>query len=138
MNISKATLLLFSFSTLLFSCTRTPGEGGRASITGHVDKIRRVQINNPASTVDTIAASDEEVFIVYGDNISPNDRVFTNPDGDFAFNWLRTGDYTLYVYSEDTVITSQPLPRIAIQASVNIDDRDEVVEVGTITIFDEF
>ena len=138
MNILKRHCYFF-LSALYYSLAQGPLVKEEASsITGHVDQIRRVQINNPASTVDTIAASDEEVFIVYGDNISPNDRVFTNPDGDFAFNWLRTGDYTLYVYSEDTVITSQPLPRIAIEVSVNIDDRDEVVEAGTITIFDEF
>ena len=122
---------------ILPSCTKTPGEGGRASITGNVETIRRVQLNNPDSNVDTIPASDAEVFIVYGENTSPDDRVFTNPDGDYSFNWLRTGDYTLYVYSEDTASVSNPLPEIAISKSVTIDGRKEVVEADTITIYDE-
>jgi hypothetical protein len=138
MNIHKSLLYLFSLTLILSACVRSPGEGGRASITGSVDLVRRVQINNPASTVDTIAAADAEVFIVYGENVSPDDRVFTNPDGDFAFNWLRTGDYTLYVYSEDTTVSSFPLPKIAISVNANIDDRDDVVMLDPIVIFDEY
>lgn len=137
MNIHKVYLLFISVLMILPSCTKTPGEGGRASITGNVETIRRVQLNNPDSNVDTIPASDAEVFIVYGENTSPDDRVFTNPDGDYSFNWLRTGDYTLYVYSEDTASVSNPLPEIAISKSVTIDGRKEVVEADTITIYDE-
>ena len=124
---------------MLTSCVRTPGEGGRASITGSVDLVRRVQLNNPSSNDDTIAAVDTEVFILYGDNVSPDDRVFTNPDGDFAFNWLRTGDYTLYVYSEDTSDTPNvPLPKVAMFTGATIDDRDEVIALDPIIIFDDY
>tara|TARA_B100000427_G_scaffold252165_1_gene215481 strand:- start:1372 stop:1788 length:417 start_codon:yes stop_codon:yes gene_type:complete len=137
MNIHKAYLLFISALMILPSCTKTPGEGGRASIKGYVETIRRVQLNDPASNPDTIPASDAEVFIIYGDNTSPDDRVFTNPDGDYAFNWLRTGDYTIYVYSEDTSSVAYPLPKVAISTSVTIDDRKEVVDAGTITIYDE-
>jgi|TARA_B110000116_G_scaffold264749_1_gene272984 hypothetical protein len=122
----------------LASCVRTPGEGGRASITGSVEIERRHQINNPESAEDTIPALDTEVFIVYGENTSPDDRVFTNPDGDFAFNWLRTGDYTIYVYSEDILTSSSPLPKVAISQSVIIDERDEVVVLETILIYDDY
>ena len=94
-----------------------------------------VQLNNPSSIIDTIPAADEDVYIVYGDNTSPDDRVFTNPDGEFAFNWLRSGDYTIYVYSEDTANTSMPLPQIAFSSTVTIEDRDESVE--TMRIFDK-
>ena len=139
MNFHNALLYLFSLSLVLTSCVRTPGEGGRASITGSVDLVRRVQIDNPSSNDDTRPAVDAEVFIIYGDNVSPDDRVFTNPDGDFAFNWLRTGDYTLYVYSEDTSDTPTPaLPKVAIYSDCIIDDRDEMVELSPIIIFDEY
>ena len=137
MNIHKAYLLVFSLLIILPSCQKTPGEGGRASITGHVQVIRMHQLNNPTSNYDTIPATDEEVFIVYGENISPDDRVFTNPDGDFAFNWLRSGDYTLYVYSEDTSDVANPLPEVAITTTVTIEDRKEEVDAGTITIYKE-
>ena len=137
MNIHKVYLFFISALMILPSCTKTPGEGGRASITGSVEIIRRAQLNNPDSNVDTIPATDEEVFIIYGQNTSPDDRVFTNADGEYSFNWLRTGDYTIYVYSEDTAAVANPLPRIAISTSVSIEDRKEIVEVETITIYDE-
>lgn len=134
MNLQKIYLIVAG--CFLASCAKTPGEGGRASITGTVELIRMVQLNNPSSIIDTIPAADEDVYIVYGDNTSPDDRVLTNPDGEFAFNWLRTGDYTLYVYSEDTANTNVPLPQIAFSTTATIDDRDESVVIETLRIFD--
>tara|TARA_Y100000589_G_scaffold332330_1_gene391844 strand:+ start:9319 stop:9735 length:417 start_codon:yes stop_codon:yes gene_type:complete len=137
MNIHKVYLFIISSLMIFPSCTKTPGEGGRACITGYVEIIRRAQLNNPDSNIDTVPATDAEVFIVYGENISPDDRVFTNPDGDFAFNWLRTGEYTLFVYSEDTMPVAYPLPQIAISTSITIEDRSETVVADTITIYDD-
>lgn len=135
MNLQKIYLVVAV--CFLASCTRTPGEGGRASITGKVELIRMVQLNNPSSIIDTIAASDEDVYIIYGDNTSPDDRVQTNPDGEFAFNWLRSGDYTIYVYSEDTANTNTPLPQVAFSTTATIEDRDEVVTLDPLRIFDK-
>ena len=135
MNLQKIYLAVAV--CCLASCVKTPGEGGRATITGKVELIRMVQLNNPSSIIDTIPAADEDVYIVYGDNTSPDDRVFTNPDGEFAFNWLRSGDYTIYVYSEDTANTSMPLPQIAFSSTVTIEDRDESVAIETLRIFDK-
>ena len=132
------TILLLFISLTLFSCVRTPGEGGRASITGSVELIRRVQLNNPQSDVDTIAASNVEVFIIYGEHIGPDDKVDTNPDGDFAIEWLRTGDYTLYVYSEDTSTTSTPLPRVAFSHEIEILDKDDVIDLAPFIIYDDY
>ena len=135
------TTLLLSISLVFTSCVRTPGEGGRASITGSVDLVRRQVIYNPNSNPDTIAASNVEVFIIYGDHISPDDKVDTNPDGGFAFEWLRTGDYTLYVYSEDTLTpsaSSTPLPRVAFSFEVEILDKDDVIDLDPFIIYDEY
>ena len=139
MNIHKLYLLLLSIIIFLSSCEKTPGEGGRASIIGSVEVERRELIYDDSneSIKDTIPSSDTEVFIVYGDNTSPDDRVFTNPDGDFAFNWLRKGDYTIYVYSEDTSEVVYPLPEFAVYKEVVIDGRKDVVDAGRITIYDE-
>ena len=137
MNIHKVYLPLLSIIIFLSSCEKTPGEGGRASIIGSVEVERRVVISNHETSQDTITSSDTEVFIVYGDNTSPDDRVFTNPDGDFAFNWLRTGEYTIYVYSEDTSEVSYPLPEVAVYKELVIDGRKDVVDAGRITIYDE-
>jgi len=134
----KASLLIFSFCLALNSCVRTPGEGGTASIIGSVEMVRRVQINNPESTVDTIPGLDTEVFIVYGNHVSPDDRVLTNPDGDYAFNWLRSGEYTIYVYSEDTSTTSTPLPKVAVSEIITIEDKNDIVVAPLLTVYDNF
>ncbi len=137
MNIHKVYLPLFSIIIFLASCEKTPGEGGRASIIGNVEIERRIEIADPDPSLvhSIIPATDTEVFIVYGDNTGPDDRVFTNPDGDFAFNWLRTGNYTLYVYSEDT---AKVFPEIAIYKEVYIDDRNETLDIGLITIYEDY
>jgi len=137
-SIQILTTFLLFVSLSLFSCVRTPGEGGRASITGSVELIRRVQLNNPQSNVDTIAASNVEVFIIYGDHLGPDDKVDTNPDGDFTFEWLRTGDYTLYVYSEDTSVTSTPLPRVPVSFEIEIQDKDDVIQLDPFVIYDDY
>ena len=137
-SIQILTTFLLFISLTLFSCVRTPGEGGRASITGSVELIRRVQLNNPQSNVDTIAASNVEVFIIYGDHLGPDDKVDTNPDGDFTFEWLRTGDYTLYVYSEDTSVTSTPLPRVPVSFEIEIQDKDDVIQLDPFVIYDDY
>ena len=137
-SIQILTTFLLFVSLTLFSCVRTPGEGGRASITGSVELIRRVQLNNPQSNVDTIAASNVEVFIIYGDHLGPDDKVDTNPDGDFTFEWLRTGDYTLYVYSEDTSVTSTPLPRVPVSFEIEIQDKDDVIQLDPFVIYEDY
>ena len=137
-SIQILTTFLLVSTLTLFSCIRTPGEGGSASITGSVELIRRVQLNNPQSDVDTIAASNVEVFIIYGDRLGPDDKVDTNPDGDFTFEWLRTGDYTLYVYSEDTSVTSTPLPRVAFSYEIEIQDKDDVILLDPFVIYDDY
>ena len=144
MNIHKVYLLLLSIIFLLPSCEKTPGEGGRASIIGHVEVETRTVLWEPLSLPDSVPwgalpSTDTEVFIVYGDNTGPDDRVFTNPDGDFSFNWLRPGDYTIYIYSEDTIEATlqDELPEIAIYKEVYIDDRNETLDAGVITIYDK-
>ena len=137
-SIQILTNFLLFTSLTLFSCVRTPGEGGRASVTGSVELVRRVQLNNPQSTVDTIAASNVEVFIIYGDHLGPDDKVDTNPDGDFTFEWLRTGAYTLYVYSKDTSATSTPLPRVPVSYEIEIQDKDDVIQLDPFVIYDDY
>ena len=134
----KITLYLLALILSFTSCVKTPGEGGKASIVGKIELIRRIQINTPASTVDTIAAIDVSVYIIYGDHISPDDKVDTNPDGEFSFEWLRTGDYTVYVYSEDTTSTAAPLPKVAFAFEVDILDKSDVIDLEPIYIYDKY
>lgn len=133
-KILLATVLLF-----LASCTKQPGEGGGASIRGKVMTEVRVVPANPNSVVNTYPAADEDVFIVYGDNVSPDDRVWTNYNGEFEFQFLRQGNYTIYLLSADTNSTSTIDPNaMPIIREIEITGRKESIDLGEITIYEEF
>lgn len=117
-------------------CTPGAGEGGAASITGQVEIERRAVISNPAGAV-WFPAADVDVFITYGDRVGPDDKVTTNFDGDFAFYGLTEGEYTIYVYSEDTLPQVLNAPDVAIVREVEVPERRAEVDLGTIRIYKE-
>lgn len=129
--ILSAVVVLFS------SCTKEAGEGGLASIKGKVVKNVRLILTNPASFQYAVPAADYDVFIVYGDNVSPNDRIWTNFDGEFEFEGLRTGSYTVYVYSRDTtgVLGVDP-ERMVVKTNVEVQDRSEDVVLTDFQVYD--
>lgn len=119
------------------SCVKEAGEGGYATISGKIEKDYRLITSNPASYQYTVPGADEEVYIVYGDDKSPSDRVWTNYNGEFEFVNLRRGSYEIYVYSADTTgVTGVDPDRMAIKMEVEIEERNEDVNVGTMTIYD--
>ena len=98
----------------------------------------RVVLSNPGSVVATYPAADEDVFVIFGDNLSPDERVLTSYDGQFEFQFLRRGNYTIYVYSGDT--TGQvgvDQNRMPIIREVEITERREEIDLGEIWIYDE-
>jgi hypothetical protein len=121
---------------MAIGCTRTPGEGGQAVIHGKIEVEQRLVITNPSGAVRAPAA-DEDVFIIYGDRVGPDDRVQTNFDGEFSFYGMRTGDYTVYVYSEDTMPAFNNAPKVAIIRDLTITSRDEEYDLGTLRIFED-
>lgn len=126
------------FSMLLMGCSKQAGEGGRASIRGFVQKEIRLVLSNPATFQTRYPAADEEVYIVYGDELSPSDRIHTNYDGEFEFNFLREGKYTIYVYSGDTTGNANADPnRMPVIREVEITDRKETLDLGTLRIYDQ-
>lgn len=135
----RNALLCVGVMTIIGSgCTRSAGEGGHATILGRVEVEQRMNIFNP-NPAELAPAADHEVFITYGDRVGPDDRINTNYDGEFAFYGLRTGDYTVYVYSEDTM----PLfnnPRkvpVAVVREIIVESRDEEVDLGVFRIYEE-
>lgn len=133
--------ILFALSVaglLLASCTKQPGEGGQAIIRGRVMNEVRLVLSNPSTAVASYPAADENVFIIYGDNTSPDDDVETNFDGEFAFRFLRPGTYTIYVYSADTTGNNGVDPnRMPVIREVEINGRKDEVDLGTLWIYEE-
>ncbi len=130
-NPSIAVLIafvVFSFS----SCEKSAGEGGNATITGSV------WVRNYNSTFTTLiseyAGAKEDVYIVYGENVGYDDKVETDYLGYYRFNYLRPGKYTIYVFSEDSTLTS-PDGKIAVIKEVEITESDQVLAVPQILIY---
>jgi len=137
MNFLKISIALIGVS-LLASCSKEPGKGGNASIRGKVRLEARILLNNPATAVYTAPAADWDVYIVYGDGPGPDDRIRSNYDGEFEFNYLREGDYTVYVYSNDTSATAvnlQSPDKVAFRQSVTIGDRKEEITLRDFTVY---
>lgn len=133
----KNIVLILGVLLALTSCTKEPGEGGLASVKGRVMKEVRLVLSNPETALQTFPAPDEDVWIIYGENISPDDRVRTNFEGEFEVRFLRPGDYTLYVYSRDTTGQPDTSPnRMPIMTRFTIDGRRDQVDLGEIVIYD--
>ena len=125
--------LLFSFiiSTLILSgfssCTKIEGPGGAATITG---KIRKEKVIAGQSYY--YDAVDEDVYLIYGsENTFYDDDIKTSFDGSFEFSYLEKGAYQFFVYSDCNSCLSGDT--VFIQ-DVVINDKKEVVDLGTITI----
>lgn len=122
----------------LASCSKEPGKGGNASIRGKVMLEARVLLNNPSTAVYTAPAADWDVYIIYGDGPGPDDRIRSNYDGEFEFNYLREGEYTVYVYSSDTSATAvnlQSPEKIVFRRSVTIGDRKDEIILPDFTVY---
>ena len=129
--------LFFCAALVLTSCEKPAGEGGNSSIRGKVMKEYRLVLTNPSTAQYTVPAADENVFIIYGDEVGVGDNIETNYEGEYEFKYLRPGKYTIYTYSEDTTGTNQFDPnRMPIIEEVEINDKGETVEVPTMTIYE--
>ncbi|MFN8863033.1 MAG: hypothetical protein ACK500_09050 [Flavobacteriales bacterium] len=135
-NILSAAFALVVL-TLISGCRKEAGEGGVASIRGKVRKEVRLVLSNPATAQYTVNAADQDVYIIYGDNVSPDDRIWTNYKGEFEFMNLREGKYTVYVYSRDTtgVPTVDP-ERMVVKKEIEIGKKENDEDAGTFLIFD--
>jgi hypothetical protein len=87
------------------SCKKQPGKGGSSSVRGKV----WVEDWNAAFTVKNgeYAGADEDVYIIYGSDISYGDKTKASYNGEFEFKYLRKGNYKVYVYSKDKTLSSE-------------------------------
>ncbi len=129
--------ILVVLTLLLGACSKQPGEGGLAKVRGRVIKEIRLVLTNPETATVSYPAPDEDIWIIYGNGVSPDDRERTNFDGEFQFRFLRPGDYTIYVYSRDTTGQPDTSPnRMPIIRTFTIDERREDVDLGDLIIYD--
>lgn len=136
MMIQKKRIPIFialMLCTMLFSCSKEPGEGGTSTIQGKV--LAKYYNETFTAQLGEAYAPDKDVYIIYGDDASYSDKQKTNYDGSFEFKYLRKGKYRIYAYSKDTTLTN-PVGKFAVYADVEITKKGETVVVPDIKIAD--
>ena len=131
---TKRTIFLLALASIFIfaSCEKEAGEGGNSSIFG------KVYVKDYNLTFDQLIGEyygpDEEVYIIYGDDLSYSERIRTSYDGTYEFKYLRPGRYKIYAYS-DTLKSISPSGKIEKIKEVEITDKNQDVEVEDIVIF---
>lgn len=105
---SKLILFLAVMPFMSFiSCSDEEGEGGKAKISGVVYKVIDggdiTTVGGYGFVRDTVIATDVDVYLIYGgdQNSVYDDKTKTSHNGRFEFDYLRSGDYSLFTYSDD-------------------------------------
>ena len=130
--MKKTIHLLLAFvalALLLPACNKGPGEGGTGTVQGLVKLVHHPD-NDYTLTPDTMAAAKTDVFIIYGDEAYFGDDAETNAEGLYQFEYLRTGEYTVFAYS-----TLPSGEKVAVSETVEL-QRGAVAKVPTLYIHD--
>jgi hypothetical protein len=125
--------IVITFITLqIVSCKKPAGEGGKSTIKGSL----WVEDWNSGFTVKNgeYAGYDEDVYIIYGDDVDYSDKTKSNYNGEYEFKYLRKGKYKIYVYSKDKTLVS-PSGDISIVKEIEITDKKEVKTIDQIIIY---
>lgn len=128
MNKTGLGILLLALLVSMAACKKDPGTGGLASIKG---KVYAFDYNTYGELVDSGYIASEKVYISYGSHTTVDDDINTSYTGEYMFEWLQKGDYTVYVLSKcDTC----PLGTTHIEQKVTIDSRKQVVNLPDFVI----
>lgn len=127
----KRTLFLLFITAGLFACKKGAGDGGTSTLRG---KVYGVDYNADFSMrLDSGYVPNEDVFIIYGDHKTYDDKTNTNYDGTYEFKYLRKGNYTVYSYSKDTA-SAASFGTEAVLKTLEITDNRSTLEVSDINI----
>lgn len=121
-------------------CTKVEGPGGAATIQG---KIQITEYDSAENPINTYVAPKFDVYIIYGDDSEQtyfDDDVETSYDGSFKFRYLEPGNYRIFFYEDcnnSELSTCYSGKKVTIK-DVTINDKKEVVDLGTIDVFKRF
>lgn len=129
----KKIIYLIFIAIAFVSCEKTEGEGGTSTIKGKV--IVREYNGDFTIKLGEYPGQEVDVYIIYGDKDVYGDRFRTDWDGNYEFNYLQEGTYTIYALSKDTLnyITDE---RIPVFQEVQVSGKNQTVEVPDILIAD--
>jgi hypothetical protein len=127
----RKSLFVLGIALVFMGCTKSPGEGGKATIIGNVEAIYVEK-----GSFDTLGVGplpESRVYIIYGNGNLQDDDARTSTNGGYKFEYLNPGDYTLYTYSE-SLINNSGLQEESIK--VTIGKKDTEVTVPKITVIE--
>jgi len=117
-------VLFFLFS----SCKKVAGDGGLASIQG---KVYAIDYDKTGLIKSEGYLGDERVCLSYGNNTTVDAETRTSYTGEYKFDFLQKGDYTVFVYSPcDTC----PLLQRSVLQKATIVERKEVITLDDLLI----
>jgi len=127
LSILSALIIVCSIS----SCKKVEGPGGQASITG---KIHALVHDGAGNLINEYDIHNYDVYLIYGNDDSEtyfDDDIETSYDGTFKFEYLETGNYQVFVYSDCNTCASGKEVFIH---DVELTDKKGTVDLGTINI----
>jgi hypothetical protein len=86
---------------------------------------------NYLDIIDVGVVQERDIYLIYGDHKSFDQRYRTNFNGVYEFSNLIKGNYTMFVYSEDTLGAPVMHPRIF---RFKVDDQNQVLNVNNVKI----
>jgi hypothetical protein len=90
---------------LLISCSQDEGFGGNSHLKGVL--MERCYNEDFSVLQKEALAKDEDIYLVFGDDLSIGDNTSTSYTGNFEFNYLWSGEYRIFYYSDDTTGVDQ-------------------------------
>lgn len=133
MKITFLTAIL-ALCVLIISCKKEPGEGGTSTLKGKIT-VRDYNGSFPAPFFTDYGAQEEDVYIIYGDGTTSDNRTRTSYDGTYEFKYLRKGTYKIFVYSDDTnFVSPAPGGKVVIEKTVEITKNKSEVAIPEIMI----
>ena len=131
----RKLLLFLPFVLLLSTCSKEPGEGGRAEIVGRVMTQLYQNNANDVPIGEPYPTPEHRVYIIYGNGNYHDDDVRTGADGGFRFSGLRPGTYKIYTVSEVFRLpTVTPSGTEVVMRTVEIKERKGTVNIGDLNI----
>lgn len=117
----------------LMKLTPLDFDDGTAMIKGRVKVIDYVDTSTwPNLVIErSYYATEQEVYLTYGDHSYYDERIRSQFDGTFEFGGLIPGSYLVFLYSDDVTGESE---KEALKFEISITDLDQVVDLGEIVI----
>lgn len=143
----KRKSIVYFFAALMLTlpmlgCNKIEGPGGAATIQG---RLYIEEYDSGGNLIKQYDGAGRDVYIIYGDDPTEtyfHDDVETSYDGTFKFRFLEPGNYRIFYYEDKTFNELNQNPNGAnekvIIHDVVINDKKEVVDLGTFVLFERF